>query len=79
MIEVDQPLFGFTFTVTSKIRYVLRDAESREIVLDEVITANGTATMGEAFAGVTRLRIATEKSAKNNIEKIIDLLYRYSG
>lgn len=79
LIEIDQPMFGFTFTVTSKIRYTLRDAQSRETVLDEVILAEGTASTGDAFMGVKRLKIATERSAQENIQKIIDQLYQFDG
>jgi hypothetical protein len=77
LMEIDQPMFGFTFTVESKIRYTLRDKSSRQTVFEDVITANGTATTGDAFAGVKRLRIATERSAQENIKKMIDSLYAY--
>lgn len=78
LIEIDQPMFGFTFTVESKIRYTLRNKSSRQTVMENMITANGTATTGDAFAGVKRLRIATERSAQENIKKMIDALYVYN-
>jgi hypothetical protein len=79
LIEIDQPMFGFTFTVESKIRYTLRDKSSSQTVMEQVITASGTATTGDAFAGVKRLRIATERSAQENIKKMISALYLFDG
>lgn len=77
LLKIDQPMFGFSFTVESKIRYTLREKSTSQIVIDDVITADGTATTGDAFAGVKRLRIATERSAQENIKKMIDNLSAY--
>jgi hypothetical protein len=68
LTQVDQPLFGFDMTVTSKIRYALKDTLSDKIILDEVIVAPFTATVSDAFAGIKRVRIANEGSARKNIE-----------
>jgi len=77
LLKVDQPMFGFTFNVDTEVRYTLRDKQTAEIVLQETIQATGTATTGDAFAGVKRLRIATEKSAQESIKRIVDLLYNF--
>lgn len=79
LLEVDQPHFGFTFTVKTTVHYVLKEKSSNRTVIDQVITADGTATTGDAFSGVKRLEIANEKSAQENIKKIIDILYSYDG
>jgi hypothetical protein len=78
LIEIDQPMFGFTFDVVSTIEYTLRNKSSRATVLQETIVATGTASTGDAFAGVKRLRIANERSAQENIKRIIDRLYNWS-
>ena len=78
LIEVDQPMFGFTMTVHTTVQYTLRNAESGSVVLQEVIYADGQASPGDAFAGVKRLRLANERSAQENIRRIIDILYNYS-
>jgi hypothetical protein len=79
LLRVDQPMFGFTFNVNTEVLYTLRDKQSGEIVLREPIHAVGTATTGDAFAGVKRLRIATEKSAQENIKRIVDILYNFEN
>ena len=77
LLEVDQPAFGFTFTVTSTVHYKLTNKNTNQLVIDEVVVAEGTATTGDAFAGYKRLEMANERSAQENIKKIIDVLYRY--
>lgn len=74
MLNVDQPLLGFDMTVTTRIRYRLVDSETGQAVIDEVILAPYTATAGQAFLGVERLRIANEGSAKRNIQRFLDEL-----
>lgn len=68
--EVRQPMAGFDMTVTSRARYRLTDA-SGAILFEETISASGTGTMGEAFVGVERLRIANEKSIQANLESFL--------
>ncbi|MFC1775793.1 hypothetical protein ACFL3I_00450 [Pseudomonadota bacterium] len=77
LVEVDQPMMGFTFTVKTEVQYSLRHKDSQDIVLQQTINATGTATTGDAFMGVKRLKIANERSAQENIKRIIDVLYHY--
>ena len=79
LIEVKQPFAGFSMTVHTTVQYTLRDASNREIAIQQTITADGTASTGDAFAGVKRLRIATERAAQENIKKIITILYNHGG
>ena len=74
MIKVDQPLFGFDLTVTTHVRYVLTDTKDSTVILDETIVTPHTATVGDAFAAVKRLRLANEGSGKKNIEGLLDKL-----
>ncbi|MGF1885791.1 hypothetical protein L4D13_06585 [Photobacterium profundum] len=74
LMEVEQPTFGLDMEVTSSIRYVLVEKSSNKIILDEVIKAPYTATFGDAFSGVERLRMANEGSAKTNITNFLDKL-----
>lgn len=71
--EVRQPMAGFDMTVTSRARYRLTDA-SGAVVFEESISASGTGTMGDAFAGVERLRIANEKSIQENLDAFLTRL-----
>jgi hypothetical protein len=72
--EVDQPFIGLDMTVTTKVTYEVIQRDTRERVFREQITASHTATMGEQFYGVERLRLANEGSAEENIKKFIKLL-----
>lgn len=74
MLKVDQPLFGLDMTVTTHVRYVLTDKQDSSNILDETIVAPYTATMADALAGITRLRLANEGSGKKNIEGLLKKL-----
>jgi len=71
---VDQDLFGADMTVTTHVQYVLTDIETNSVLLDDVIAAPYTATMGDALLGATRLRMANEGSGRKNIEKLLEKL-----
>ena len=71
LLEVKQPVFGLSFTVITKVKYTILDNRYGKVVLDKVVVADYTATMGDSFWGIKRLRLANEGSAKNNIEKLI--------
>lgn len=74
MIKVDQPLFGLDLTVTTHVKYTLTNAESGVVIMDEVVIAPHTATVGDAFAAIKRLRLANEGSGKKNIEGMLEKL-----
>jgi len=67
IISLDQPTFGFSFTVKLEVGWTLKRADTGKIVWRESIRSEFTAGAGDAFAGVTRLRIATEGAARANI------------
>ena len=72
--EVDQPFMGLDMTVTTKVTYEVIRQDSREKVFEEQLIASHTATMGEQFYGVERLRLANEGSAEKNIQMFIQKL-----
>ncbi len=59
-------------SVTMKFRYSV--ATQGDTAFDDAIAMTGTATMGEAFAGADRVRMAIEKAAKLNIEAFLGRL-----
>jgi hypothetical protein len=69
IISIDQPLFGGSFTVKMEAAWTLTDTASGKTVWREGIQSEHTTTMDEAFAGVERLRLATEGAARNNISQ----------
>lgn len=74
MLEIDQPSFGFDMTVTTIVKYVLTDKASGEVIIDKEVNAPYTATVGDAFSGVKRLRLANEGSSQENIKGLLALL-----
>lgn len=66
---LSKPLFGATFTVEMETGWSLVKVADRSVVMRKAIQSTGVATMGEAFAGVARLRLAVEKAANENISK----------
>lgn len=69
VITLDRPLFGASFTVNLEAAWTLTKASDRSIVYRKALRSSHTATMGDAFAAVSRLRLAIEGAAKKNIEQ----------
>jgi len=69
MIELNQPMVGLDMTVTSRIQYQV--TSNGRVVFSDTVAASGTATIGEAFAGYERLRLANEKSIQENIKQFL--------
>jgi hypothetical protein len=63
--KLDKPIIGLTFDVTSTVNYRV---EGEGFQRNIPITATGTASFSDAWAGAERLRIANEKSMKENIK-----------
>lgn len=76
LVNLHQPLAGFDMSVTSQVRYTV--TQEGRLVFDETVSATGTARMGEAFVGVERLRIANEKSIRENIAEFLKRFGRTS-
>ncbi len=74
LLGLAQPIIGFNMTVTSHVNYSVRERQSGNPYFLTTVTAPYTATVGDAFAGVTRLRLANEGSIRSNIQKFIDEL-----
>ncbi len=72
LLKVKQPVLGINMKVTTHIKYVLIDTQNEDsILLDETLVVPYTATIGDAFVGVQRLRLANEGSAKANIKEFL--------
>lgn len=67
MTSLEQPSFGLSFTVKMEAGWTLRRAANGAVVWQQAIFSEYTATTSDAFAAVTRLRLATEGAARNNI------------
>jgi hypothetical protein len=67
IISMSKPLIGTSFTVNLETGWSLVNTASKEVVMRESIKSSHTATMGDAFVGVTRFRLAVEGAARENI------------
>lgn len=79
LINVDQPVLGFDLTVTSTISYLVRKNASDEALFDDVVVASHTASVGDAFLGTERLRMANEGSIRKNIATFIQRVVETVG
>lgn len=66
LVRLQQPMFGGTFTVQLEMNWRLLDPAGNP-VWQKAVISSGTATMGDAFVGVTRLRLANENALRANI------------
>lgn len=69
LVSMTQPSFGTSFTVSMEAGWSLRRSDSGAAVWQASVKSKHTATVGDAFVGVERLRLATEGAAKNNIKQ----------
>lgn len=67
IFNIDQPSFGLSFTVKMEAGWTLKRADTGAVIWQESIKSEHTATVSDAFAGITRLRLANEGAAKANI------------
>lgn len=68
IVSISKPSFGANFTVSMEAAWSLSDRKTQKVVMRESIKSSDTATMGEAFVGVTRLRLAVEGAAHENVQ-----------
>jgi len=66
--SIEQPLFGLTFDVKSTVLYTVNSESGQKVF---PVTATGSATPSDAFLGYERLRIANERSIKENIKQFL--------
>jgi hypothetical protein len=71
---LDQPFIGLDMTVTSTVHYLVRDEASGDHYFEQTINAPFTASIGDAFLGYERIRLANEGSIRENISKFIAAL-----
>lgn len=71
IVTVNQPIMGGSFTVKTDLAWVLTKQQGNKVVWRKLIRSEHTISVGEAFAGAVRLRLATEGAVRNNIEKAL--------
>ncbi len=74
--DLKQPVFGLTFDVVSTVLYtVTADGKQSQFP----VIATGTATTSDAFIGIERLRLANERSIRENIKTFLNRLSEQLG
>lgn len=71
IVRLDRPMFGASFTVNFEATWRLLRRSDAKVIWEKAVISKFTATMGDAFAGVTRLRLANEGAARENIKDAI--------
>jgi hypothetical protein len=71
IVRLDQPMMGLAMTVTMESTWRLTRRNDQKTVWEKGIITPFTAKMGEAFVGTTRLRLANEGAARENIKDAI--------
>ena len=67
IVYISKPLFGASFTVNMETGWSLVNTVGKDSVMRESIKSSFTATTGDAFGANTRLRLAVEGAARENI------------
>lgn len=65
--EMSKPVFGLTFTVNLETAWSLVKRSDQSVAMRQVIKSSHTATFSDAAVAVTRLRLAVEGAARDNI------------
>jgi hypothetical protein len=80
IISVDQPLFGASLTVTSKVKYTVIEKSSGKVIFEKEFTTPYTASFSDAFMAVERLRLANEGTVRENVTIFLrELIASVSG
>ena len=70
LVDLDQPFIGLDFTVKATVDYVITQAQNVQAISKRIV-ASATATVSDAFVGVTRMRIANERAIQANIREFL--------
>ena len=79
VIDVEQPMMGFSMTVTLEIAWSLSRFDAKSPLWRASHESTYTAPASAAFAGVTRLKMATEGAVKENISWALETISKLDG
>lgn len=71
MASLSQPMIGLDMTVTAGITYTLTNVANGNVLYEKTVQTPYTATVGDAFVGATRLRLANEGAVKANLAQML--------
>lgn len=67
--SLSKPSFGLTFDVSMEAGWILTKKSDKSVLMKKSIKSSGKATTGDSIVAVTRIRIAVERAAQNNISQ----------
>ncbi len=67
VIQLSKPMFGLDMKVDLETTWSLIKTSDKSVAMQKVIKTAYTATPSDAFVGMTRLRLAVEGAARENI------------
>lgn len=73
VVEMKQPMFGFNMTATTTADYTVY-SKNESVVFQEQVSVPCTKTMGDAFNGEVRIRMASGCSVGENITHLVKVL-----
>lgn len=71
VLKKDAPIGGFTMAIDTDIAYTIK-TYSGKVVYNKVISAQGTATVGDEFIGAKRVILANDRAIQKSIKMFID-------
>ena len=69
LVSMSKPMFGMNFKIDMEMAWSLVNARTGDVVWRESVRSSHTATFEDSFAAVTRIRIAIEEAAEENIRR----------
>lgn len=74
LVKLNSPGAGLDLRVNSQVRYTLARVDTGVVLFNDVVAASYTATMGDEFIAILRLRLAKEGSIRANISAFLERL-----
>ncbi len=72
LVRLRQPALGFNMTVQAEVEWRLTETRTGRGLWTETTNNSYTATVGQAFVGVTRLKLANEGAIRENIKTALE-------
>jgi hypothetical protein len=72
--RLTKPSIGFSFTVEMEAGWSLVKTSDKSVAMRKSVVSTYTASAGAAFAGTTRLRLAVEGAARENIKNGLEAI-----
>lgn len=76
LIKLKQPLLGLDLQVVCQAHYTIQNVAVNKVIYDKDITTTYTATFKDSPIAITRLKLANEGAARENIKQLIADLYQ---